>query len=235
MTDLLIGIPVFNRREIVQETLTDLYKRNTDEDSYRLMVIDDAPEDGVDKFLNALAASKQNLTHIVNQENHGATAGLNYTMRAATGDYIMMSSDSLIKYDNWIAIMREVSQKFNAVVIPNWGGQPAGSLLEKHDTYHIHEIKTETAFGLVYIPRFAIEKLGAFCSDYGHYWVDVDYSARCHGAGIPLLMVQELEMISVGAPLRPQKERDEIVSKASAIYSRNYAKYKRKEGLKIQL
>lgn len=99
-----IFIVTHNRLDFITKCTQSLLK-TLDNINYELIIIDNASDDGTDKYLNTLSSENKNIKVIRQETNIGTNAkslGAEYT----TGDFIIGVDDDVIYFpDNWIQEM----------------------------------------------------------------------------------------------------------------------------------
>ncbi|MDY6986512.1 MAG: glycosyltransferase [Thermodesulfobacteriota bacterium] len=106
-------IPAFNQLEYTKQCLEALFK-NTPEEMYELIVVDNGSTDGTKEFLTTL---RQRATVITNGENLGFARACNQGARAASGKYLLFLNNDTLPLPRWLEEMVEVAEKDETVGI----------------------------------------------------------------------------------------------------------------------
>ena len=99
--DCSIIIPVWNKRELTEQCLSELAKV-TSGISYEVIVVDNHSTDDTGRFLNQLSGDIQ---IIRNSENLGFAKGCNQGARAARGRFLIFLNNDTIPLENWLAAL----------------------------------------------------------------------------------------------------------------------------------
>jgi FkbM family methyltransferase len=99
--DCSIIIPVWNKRELTEQCLTELAKV-TSGISYEVIVVDNHSTDDTAHFLNQLSGDIQ---IIRNSENLGFAKACNQGARAARGRFLIFLNNDTIPLNNWLAAL----------------------------------------------------------------------------------------------------------------------------------
>jgi GT2 family glycosyltransferase len=104
--DCSIIIPVWNKRELTEQCLTEL-ARVTSGISYEVIIVDNNSTDDTAYFLNQLSGDIQ---IIRNSENLGFAKACNQGARAARGRFLVFLNNDTIPLENWLtALVAEVT------------------------------------------------------------------------------------------------------------------------------
>lgn len=100
-----IIIPVYNQIHFTKKCVESI-KLNTRE-SYEIIVIDNASDDGTDEYLR-----DEGIKTITNNENLGFPAAINQGIKASVGEYICLLNNDIEVLDGWLEpLMEEASKK----------------------------------------------------------------------------------------------------------------------------
>ncbi|MDY6953410.1 MAG: glycosyltransferase, partial [Thermodesulfobacteriota bacterium] len=108
-----IIIPAFNQLAYTKQCLEGLFK-NTPEEMYELIVVDNGSTDGTKAFLTTLG---QRATVITNGENLGFARACNQGARAASGKYLIFLNNDTLPLSRWLEEMVELSERDETVGI----------------------------------------------------------------------------------------------------------------------
>ena len=112
--DCSIIIPVWNKRELTEQCLTEL-ARVTSGVSYEVIVVDNNSTDGTETFLNQLSGDIQ---IIRNNENLGFAKACNQGARAARGRFLVFLNNDTIPLTHWLtALVGEVTSHPNVGIV----------------------------------------------------------------------------------------------------------------------
>lgn len=122
--DCSIIIPVWNKRELTEQCLTEL-ARVTSGLSYEVIVVDNDSTDDTASFLDQLSGDIQ---IIRNNENLGFAKACNQGAQAARGAFLVFLNNDTIPLENWLsALVAEVTAHPNVGIV-------GSKLLYKDDT-----------------------------------------------------------------------------------------------------
>jgi glycosyltransferase involved in cell wall biosynthesis len=107
MTDITIGLPVFNAMPFLEESLESLL-RQTDED-FKILAIDDGSSDSGLKYLYSVRDSR---LKVVTQANRGLTFTLNRMLREVNTPWLMRHDADDIASSDRVAVTRRSIQQF---------------------------------------------------------------------------------------------------------------------------
>ncbi|MBI3806647.1 MAG: FkbM family methyltransferase [Nitrospirae bacterium] len=112
--DCSIVIPVWNKRELTEQCLSEL-ARVTSGISYEVIVVDNHSTDDTLNFLDQLSGDVQ---IIRNSENLGFAKACNQGARAARGRFLIFLNNDTIPLDNWLtALVAEVTSHPNVGIV----------------------------------------------------------------------------------------------------------------------
>jgi GT2 family glycosyltransferase/predicted SAM-dependent methyltransferase len=108
-----IIIPVFNKLEFTQKCLQTLIK-NTPDDLYEIIIIDNASTDGTHEFMSFLEGD---VTVITNETNLGFAKACNQGAQAASGKYLVFLNNDTIPHPGWLTEMIKVADEHEDIGI----------------------------------------------------------------------------------------------------------------------
>ncbi|MDY6954037.1 MAG: glycosyltransferase, partial [Thermodesulfobacteriota bacterium] len=137
-----IIIPAFNQLAYTKQCLEALFK-NTPEEMYELIVVDNGSTDGTKAFLTTLG---QRATIITNGKNLGFARACNQGARAASGKYLIFLNNDTLPLPCWLEEMVELAERDETVGIvgskllfPDGTIQHAGVVVSGNGLpYHLH-------------------------------------------------------------------------------------------------
>ena len=137
-----IIIPVNNQLEYTQKCL-DALRKNTPEDSYEIIIVNNGSSDGTKEYLKVL---KGNVKIISNKMNSGFAKACNQGARQADGKYLVFLNNDTIPQENWLPALAETLKRDNVgivgskLVFPDKTIQHAGVVFTDSSLpYHIYE------------------------------------------------------------------------------------------------
>lgn len=86
-----VVVPVFNERESIEATVSELGRLNLPDNSWEAILVDDGSTDGGADLMNTLAATHPWLKVVHHENNRGYGAALKTGIRRATGDLIAIT------------------------------------------------------------------------------------------------------------------------------------------------
>jgi GT2 family glycosyltransferase len=101
-----IVVPVFNRLELTRACV-DAVLRNTPQELFELVVVDNASSDGTGEWLVSQQAQGV-LRAVTNSDNRGFSAACNQGARAATGEYVLFLNNDTEAESRWIEPLIDV-------------------------------------------------------------------------------------------------------------------------------
>lgn len=202
-----IIIPVFNKIDFTKKCLAALFK-NTPEDKYEVIVIDNGSNDGTREYLASLQGRP--LRVIANPENMGFAHACNQGAAAASSDYLLFLNNDTEPQEGWLDPLvslldndQTVGAAGSKLLFPDNTIQHAGVLVienrKSHEpivAIHAHYKKpadypdanlTRTYQALtaasILIRRSAFEQAGGFDEGYWNGYEDVDLCFRLGSIG----------------------------------------------------
>ena len=141
MPAVSVIIPVFNREECIEKTVTDILNQMLDE--IEVICIDDGSTDNSLSILQSLA-SQDDRVRVFQEENQGAGFARNNGIKKAKGEYIFfLDSDDSIYSCNSIKELYESARSNNADVC---GGK---LYIKKDNDFHLEKITECGSVGFV--------------------------------------------------------------------------------------
>jgi GT2 family glycosyltransferase len=130
-----IIIPVCNRLEYTKQCLDGLIK-NTPEDLYEVIIVDNASRKETKEFLKCLEGDVKIIT---NTENLGFTKACNQGAKVASGEYLVFLSNSTIPQSGWLEEMIQLAESDEKIGVvgskllyPNGTIHHAGVVMDKN-------------------------------------------------------------------------------------------------------
>ena len=96
-----IVIPVFNALGLTQQCIEGIY-RETQNVNFEIVVIDNASEDGTDKWLKSKQETAKNFAVLHMEENIGFGPAVNVGIQKSRGDYIVILNNDTIPAPGWL-------------------------------------------------------------------------------------------------------------------------------------
>jgi len=117
ITDVVV---LTHNRLSVTKLFIEAISRNTDEDSFRLIFVDNASTDGTREYLIE-EASKNRWHFIPQEENLGVIGGRNVGAQAVEAEYFVNLDNDQFPEENWLQILHDrMSQGYDIVGCEAW-------------------------------------------------------------------------------------------------------------------
>jgi len=101
---ITIIIPVFNNIDYTKECIKSIYK-NTDLNSFKLLIIDNASTDGTENYLLELKSIYNNFEFIKNDKNLGFAKACNLAVENSNTEKILFLNNDTVVTPNWLKIL----------------------------------------------------------------------------------------------------------------------------------
>lgn len=88
-----IVMPTYNRRKILEQTITALLKQTVPSTKYEIIVVDDCSKDTTAEYMAEIIKIKPSVKFIQHHENKGRVATRNDGLKAASGDIVIFLDD----------------------------------------------------------------------------------------------------------------------------------------------
>ncbi len=163
----------------------------------RLIIIDNASNDGTAEYLASLRSSPDcEIKVITNQENLGFVSGMNQGIKESRAQFVCLANNDLIFSLGWLDELVNVfeANKQIGLLNPNSNNLgerlPAGELIEQfgqeiHKKYRGTFVEMPFCIGFcLAIRREVIERIGGFSEEFQPFFFeDTDYSLRAQKSG----------------------------------------------------
>lgn len=226
-------IPVFNKVEFTKACLEALAK-NTPEDLYEVIIVDNASSDGTKEFLRTLQGDVRVIT---NDENLGFAKACNQGAAIASGEYLVFLNNDTLPQPGWLeALLRVVDNEPDVAVVgakllfPDGTIQHAGVAIAEGAPYPItvmhmyyrydadapevneqRDCQAVTGACLLIRPD-VYREIGGFCEEYRNGYEDVDLCFKVRERGYRIVYSPEsvLYHFESVTPGRHKHEKDNI-------------------------
>ncbi len=223
-----IIIPVFNKVEFTKKCIESV-TRNTPQNQFEIVIIDNASTDATKDFLKSLAG---NIRVITNEKNYGFAKACNQGAENATSDYLLFLNNDTEPKNGWLEPLFEVLDKDPSVgavgsklLFPTGTIQHAGvaivsskkaqdPLLPLHiyadepahlpDANQLFQYQALTAACLL-IRKSAFNETGGFDEGYWNGYEDVDLCFKLQEKGWKLVYQPESVVIHYESKSGPER------------------------------
>ncbi|WP_068555809.1 glycosyltransferase [Thermotalea metallivorans] len=243
-----IIIPVYNAYEDLKECVESVFK-NTDEEDYYLILIDDKSTDArIGTYFKMLESQKiKNLILLRNDQNMGFVKTVNKGMSLSKNDVLLLNSDTVVT-KNWLKKIREYAYKDESVAtvtpltnngticsVPNFcednnvpehfSLEEFAERIEKISLGKCVEIPTAVGF-CMYIKREALDKVGLFDEvNFGKgYGEENDFCCRLIEHGFINVICDNTFIYHKGS-LSFKEEKRKLIEKNSKILLEKHPYY----------
>jgi len=206
---ITIIIPTHNRAQDVIELITSI--KQSDYNSYQIVVVDDASDDGTPSIINQ---THQEVGVLTNLKNLGAAASKNIGIKKYLNlsDYLLfLDSDEIIEKDTITKLVEVLSRHSDkiAAVTPSvyyfekpekkqYGhvavGLITGINYSKKDKHPSKPWSVKSCGGNLLIKKEMIKKVGLFDENFHVFYEDADYSLRIIKAGYKIFYVPQAKV-----------------------------------------
>ena len=210
--------------------------KNTPEDSYELIVVDNGSSDNTPEFLRRLARDNNNVRLHLNSTNKGYAAGNNDGIKIARGEYlVLLNSDTLVtpgwldsllsplKVSKNIALVGPVTNSCGneqQIDLPTLGENNFESVSAGYvKNQRGQQFETfKLGFFFVAMPSWLVDRIGLLDEAFGiGMFEDDDYCLRAKKAGLKLLVVEDSFVYHKGSVSFSQLKSSEYQD----LFSRN--------------
>ena len=179
-------VPTRNRRALVTETVEALLAQDLPPESYEVIVVDNASDDGTDDSLRTIAErAGAAFTAARMLRDRGPAIARNVGVSLARGRYVAFTDSDCVPTPGWLAACLSAMQDGARIVQGRTEAMPG----ERQPLFN-HFIETKRLDGSfstsnVCYPRRAVLEAGGF-DPACRYWEDVDlgWRTRRHGYGV---------------------------------------------------
>ena len=189
MEKISVVILSFNRRQELESNLRLLLENPISKD-FQIIVVD-ASSDGSDKMVENLASERSNLM-LVRPPRDLGLVGRNEGYKRSTGDYIVSLDDDTQISADAIQKVPELFKRYpRAGLITFRMKHPVLGIWENPHGETACEVATVHGAGYAF-PKSFLNTVG--CLDEKCFWggEELDYSIRCHAAGLRTIYVPEI-------------------------------------------
>lgn len=204
--DISVLIPTYNRKLILQKTISHICNQTFPKRKYEVVIIDDYSKDGSQEYLSNLKLPLK-FTYLQNGENLGRAKTRNRGLKVAKGKYVLMIDDDLWARQDLLEEhykKHERSNKDVAVVgaILVAAEIPKTSVNERLNDHHLwcydemcksknHLPYTFCKTANLSLPSRLLEKIGLFNESFIHYGgEDTEFGYRLSQNNINLIFAQ---------------------------------------------
>ena len=115
---LSIVIPAYNEAGRIRATLLDIVRQLGDADfAYEILVVSDGSQDATVEIVREMCGTIEQMTVIVNDENHGKGAAVRQGMLRARGNFrLFMDADNSTSIDHFAAMRRLFDDGYSVVI-----------------------------------------------------------------------------------------------------------------------
>ncbi|MBI5144186.1 MAG: glycosyltransferase family 2 protein [Candidatus Omnitrophica bacterium] len=185
-----IIIPVWNQHAFTKDCIDSIFK-NTD-NSYRLIIIDNASDDETSVYLDSLKDKNGNPPVLVvrNEKNEGFIKAVNKGIGLSDAPYIcILNNDTLVTKD-WLETMISIMESHDDIGIVNPSSNTLGQRPAQGEPVELYakELKSQSAKYMelgaaigfcMLVKRIVIQRIGLFDEIYGMgNFDDTDFSRR---------------------------------------------------------
>ena len=161
-----VVVLTFNQLEEATRPCLESILRNTPEDRYELIVVDNASSDGTPDFLREFAAGRDHVRLVLNQENKGYAAGNNDGIRLARGDCVILLNNDTLVAPGWLDGLLAPLEADDTVGLVGPVTNSAGN--EQRAIFNELKEQDYERFAAEYVARhsgsmFSPDRLGFFC------------------------------------------------------------------------
>jgi glycosyltransferase involved in cell wall biosynthesis len=207
MTEVSVIIPTFNRRTILEKTISDLCNQTFPKDLFELIIVDDFSTDDTREFLAALRLPID-FRYFLNDVNLGRAKTRNRGIEEAKGEYVLLidddiwASESLIE-EHYKSHLRENQEVVVVGSILVAAGIPKTAVNERYNDHHLWCYREMNKYGslLPYnfcktanlsLPRKLFKKVGLFDEAFLYYGgEDTEFGYRLLKNDIKLIFNRE--------------------------------------------
>lgn len=139
---LSIVILCYNYLEYTKQCI-DSVLRNTVNDSYELIIVNNGSTDGTTEYLNDIKNKEDNIKVIHNESNLGFSKGMNIGMKNTNGEYLILLNNDTIVGEGWDYSMVELLKKderiFAVTPVTNFSGNDSMIKIEHNSPQYFFE------------------------------------------------------------------------------------------------
>jgi GT2 family glycosyltransferase len=176
--------------------------RNTEYPNYEIIVVDNRSKDGTPGYLESMAAAHDNLSVILNTENHGFAKANNQGIARSTGEYLVLLNNDTIAPPGWLSrLLAHLRDPRIGLVGPmtNFVGNEARlevdyQTWQEMEAFARHHVRSNhdriaeihmLAMFCVAMRREVFDRIGPLDEQFGiGMFEDDDYSMRVKAAGL---------------------------------------------------
>ena len=161
--NLSIVLLCFNKLEYTRQCIDSVLK-NTINDSYELIVVNNGSTDGTYEYLNEIKNNKINIIH--NESNLGFSKGMNIGAKTAIGKYLILLNNDTIVGEGWDYSLIDLLEKdidvFAVTPVTNYCGNEARINIE-HKSPEDYFYKYNVNMKETLPSAFEVKSLALFC------------------------------------------------------------------------
>ncbi len=226
-----IIIPVFNKVELTRKCVEEIQK-NTPEELYELIIVDNGSTDGTKEFLKWLETNFKNVKIIINEKNLGFAKACNQGANVASTDYLLFLNNDTEPLKGWLEPLLYVMEHDNLVgavgsklLFPDGTIQHAGVIIVKDqklgdplggrhiyygkpsDLPEANQMRTYQALtgACLLIRKSAFNEVGGFDEEYWNGYEDVDLCFKLQEMGWKLVYQPKSVVIHYESQSGPER------------------------------
>jgi len=159
-------VPTYNRKSILEHTISALLNQTAESSKYEVIVVDDCSVDNTAAYMRQIMASNFNVKYIQHKENRGRVITRNDGINMACGNIIIFLDDDNVPTKNFIEEH-----------IKHYGSNAENKIAVMGNVSYAHEVLKESNFARFMQSRYIGNRSGKECSGINFK----DLPARCFG------------------------------------------------------
>jgi len=102
--EVSIIVPAYNEEKVISGCLSSLVAQNYPGDKYGIIVVNDGSTDNTESIVRKYAEEHSNVV-LISKENGGKGSALNFGLKYATGDLVLITDADAVVPSNWLSRM----------------------------------------------------------------------------------------------------------------------------------